>query len=241
MTRWLYLSLALTLLAFGGSLALWFVPALYERIPDQVPTHWNMAGQADGFTPKQDVWLTFLLIPGVMAAIVLLTLVLPWLSPRRFDLDRFRPTYEYIMFLVTAMAGYIHFASIMGGMQTSLDTTRLVLGGICLFLALVGNVLGKVQRNFYVGVRTPWTLASEAVWVRTHRLAAWLMTAGGLVGFVLILAGVPFYYAFIVIMVTALLPVPYSLWVYKQLERQGKLEPSADPSPEGPSQEVHAG
>jgi uncharacterized membrane protein len=237
MTRWLYLSLALTALAFAGSVSLFTVPSLYERIPEQVPTHWNAAGEPDAYTAKQDVWKAFLLIPGLMAGTVVLTLVLPWLSPKKYDLDRFRTTYQYIMFLVTALFGYIHFASILGGLQSAIDTTRLVLGGICLFLALIGNVMGKVQRNFYVGVRTPWTLASDAVWVGTHRLAAWLMTGGGLLGLVLILAGVPFYYAFILILVTALVPVPYSLYLYKRLEREGRLEPPADNS----QQEVRVG
>jgi uncharacterized membrane protein len=96
----------------------------------------------------------------------------------------------------------------------------------------MGNVLGKVRRNFYVGVRTPWTLASDAVWEGTHRLAAWLFVVAGVGGFVLMMLGVPFWYCFGAAIALILLPVPYSLYLYKRLEREGKLhlEPVGAPA-----------
>jgi uncharacterized membrane protein len=231
MNRWFLISLLLTVAALGGSLALLFVPGLYDQLPERVPIHWNIHGQPDGWVPKENVWLTFLLIPLIMVAFLGLTRVLPWLSPRRFDLDRFRHTYYYIMFLLTALFAYIHFASLLGGLSGTFDVTTLVLGGMFFFFALIGNVLGKVQRNFYVGVRTPWTLASETVWVQTHRLAAWLFTGTGVLGFVMVLVGIPFYFAFGLILIAALVPVVYSLVLYKRLEKKGLLEPPAETNP----------
>ena len=100
---------------------------------------------------------------------------------------------------------------------------QLFLSFIFLFFALVGNFMGKVQRNFWMGVRTPWTLASETVWIRTHRLTAWLWVAAGLVGFVAVLLRVPFLVCFIGLIAVALFPAIYSLVIYKKLERQGKV------------------
>jgi uncharacterized membrane protein len=231
MNRWFFISILLTAAALTGSLALYFVPPFYDWLPERVPIHWNIHGQADGWVPKENVWLTFMLIPLIMVAFLGLTRLLPWLSPRRFDLDRFRNTYYYIMFLIAALFTYIHFASLLGGLSNWVDTTTLVLGGMFLFFALLGNVLGKVQRNFYVGVRTPWTLASETVWVQTHRLAAWLFTGAGVLGLVIVLVGVPFYFAFGLILVAALVPVVYSLVLYKRLEKKGLLEPPAEINP----------
>jgi uncharacterized membrane protein len=211
-----------TALALGASA--YVSVFLYDRLPEQVPVHWNAAGQADGFVAKENSFLTFYVMPLAMVGVVGLTLLLPWLSPKHFEIDRFRGTYGYIMFLVTALLGYLHLAILLGSVWgTPLDVTRLVLGGILLFLALIGNVLGKVRRNFWVGVRTPWTLASDAVWEATHRLAAWLMVAGGLLGLVALLLGVPFWWCFVLVMVFVLIPVPYSLILYKRLQRQGKL------------------
>ena len=60
-----------------------------------------------------------------------------------------------------------------------MDIGRAMIGGMFLFFALLGNVMGKVRKNFYIGIRVPWTLASDRVWNDTHRLAAWMMVAGG--------------------------------------------------------------
>lgn len=230
MTRWVYASVALTLLALGGS---WYVSAFrYDQLPDRIPTHWGITGEPDGWVAKESAGQVFLLLPACMAGVVVLTLVLPWLSPRHFELDRFRATYGYIMFLVVALFGYIHLATLLGSLQERLNVTTLVLGGMCLFFAAMGNVLGKVRRNFYVGIRTPWTLANDRVWNQTHRLGAWLFVAGGLLGFVLIVAGVPFYVSFALIMIAALAPVLYSLVLYKRLEREGRLEPPAESNQE---------
>jgi len=243
MTRWFYLSVALTLAALGASL--YAYEFRYDDLPDRVPIHWDINFNPNGFAPKSDAFLVFFLWPLAMAALCLLTLVLPWLSPRRFQVDTFRGTFEYVMMLAVALMGYLHVATLWAAMHPEQNRTtfmRFFLGGMCLFFALIGNVLGKVRRNFWMGVRTPWTLASETVWNQTHRLAAWLFVAAGLAGFALAMV-LPPEHAWVLlvgILAAAMLPVFYSLVLYKRLERQGKLEPPADPA-QGPSQEVHAG
>ncbi len=92
-----------------------------------------------------------------------------------------------------------------------------------LFFILLGNVLGKVQRNFFVGVRTPWTLASDRVWTETHRLAADLFVLTGILGLLLISIGLPFYVPLIVMGVAVVVIIGFSLVRYKQLERRGEL------------------
>jgi uncharacterized membrane protein len=243
MTRWFYLSVALTLAAFAATFYVW--QFRYDDLPAQVPVHWDAHFDPDGFSPKQEVLKTFFILPGVMALLCVLTLMLPWLSPRHFEVTTFRSTYGYVMMLIVALMGYLHVATLWGAMQPAENKTifmRFFLGGICLFLALIGNVMGKVRRNFWVGVRTPWTLASEAVWNRTHRLAAWLFVAAGLAAFALVMVLPPaaVWVAFVVIVPATLVPVVYSLVLYKRLEREGKLEPPA-PAPESPSREVTAG
>jgi uncharacterized membrane protein len=226
MNRWLafYLSAALAAAAFVASL---LVYAYRDRLlPDPVPTHWNAANQADGFTPRDAILPQLLLLPGVMAGWTLLSLALPWLSPKPFSVDTFRGTYDYIVFLIAVMMGWIHASLLIGFTWAAPDLfIRMLLGGIFLFLALLGNVLGKVRRNFWIGVRTPWTLANETVWNQTHRLAAWTFTAGGLFACV---AAVIYPIAGLVvglaaIVAAALIPVIYSVVLYKRLEKEGKV------------------
>jgi uncharacterized membrane protein len=221
-TRWLVLSIVLTLVALAGSFYVYY--GRYDELPEHVPVHWDAHGEADKFVPRDDLLPHLLIAPGAMAVFVLLTPVLPWLSPKHFEVDRFRRVFDYVMALVVMLTGYIHFIILWTSFHPNDSTSiKWIIGGICLFFALIGNVLGQTKRNFWMGVRTPWTLASDVVWDRTHRLAAWLFVAAVLLGLIAVLAGVPFYYAVIGIIVAALAPAVYSLVIYKRLEKQGRL------------------
>jgi uncharacterized membrane protein len=163
----------------------------------------------------------------MMLFIVLVFSALPWLSPRKFEVDSFRATYLYIMIIVVAMMAYCNLLILMSALGSLagvvLDVSRAVEGGGCLLLALMGNVLGKVRRNFFVGIRTPWTIANEQVWNATHRFAARTFFAGGVLGLFAVIVKAPFWLPLAAILIAALAPVIYSLVFYKQLERQGGL------------------
>jgi uncharacterized membrane protein len=194
--------------------------ALYPSLPAQIPTHWNIRGEVDGYGAKE--WAAFLM-PGVMTGMLLLFAFLPALSPRNFEVDSFRSTYLFVMVLVIGLFAYIHGLTLFAASAGHVDVGRALVGGMFVLFALMGNVLGKVRRNFYIGVRTPWTLASERVWADTHRLAAWLMVLGSVVGLAITLVGLPLLAAFAVLMVSLLTPVVYSFIHYKGLERRGEV------------------
>jgi uncharacterized membrane protein len=189
---------------------------LYPQLPARIPTHWNARGQVDGTGAKE--WAAFAL-PALMAAMMGFFALLPWLSPRKFEVDSFRSTYLYVMVLTVGLFGYIHVLSLLAGLRGGLDVGRALVAGMMLFFAAMGNVMGKLRRNFYIGIRVPWTLASDRVWNDTHRLAAWLWVACGLVGFALALAPVPLYAALVPIGVAAVVPIVYAFLLTKRLER----------------------
>jgi uncharacterized membrane protein len=200
---------------------------LYPGLPDQIPTHWNIEGKVDGYGGK---WTLFM-FPVLMVGMLVLFYFLPALSPQHFEVDTFRPTYLYIMDIVLGLFAYMQgvllytvYQSVHGG--RSLDLGSGFMAGLFLFFALMGNQLGKVRKNFYIGVRVPWTLASDRVWNDTHRLAAWVMTAGGLIGFVLTILGGSLRVSIVILVASALIPVVYSFVHYKALQRAGQLEPS---------------
>ena len=235
MTRWFYVAVLLTLTATAASVYVYVVELAPELLADPVPVHWNAEGVADKKVPRDEAVPYLMIAPLCMFGMCLLTVALPWLSPRRFSIEPFRATYNYIMGLMVVLFAYIQAVLLLASLRhPPVDSTKMLIAGIFLFFALLGNVLGKVRRNFWIGVRTPWTLASEVVWDRTHRVAAWLYTAGGVLGCVAVLVGVPFVACFVGLMVFALAPIVYSLVLYKSLEKQGKLSP-----PPEASQEVH--
>jgi uncharacterized membrane protein len=197
---------------------------LYPHMPDQIPTHWNIQGEVDDYGSKE--WAIFLL-PGIMVLMIVLFRVLEWASPRQFTVENFRPTYYFVLLILVALMAFIHALMLWTAVAGPVDTTRVLIAGMCLFFAMLGAVLGRVQRNFWVGVRTPWTIASERVWKDTHRLAAWLFVVAGMLGFVIALVvpanSVATVSLFVLIMSAALVPVFYSLILYKMLERRGEL------------------
>jgi len=220
MTRWLALSLGLTLAAW---LVWGYVFWQPDILAEKVPMHWDINMKPDRFADRDGAVIEMALFPGIMLAMVLLTLVLPWLSPKNFKVDSFRNVFHYVMALVVMLMGYVGALVLWAALPDHSMPIRGFLGPFFLFFALMGNVMGKVQRNFWMGVRTPWTLASETVWTRTHRLAAWLWVVVGVLGFVAVLAGAPLWLCFGCLIVAALYPVLYSLIIYKKLERQGKV------------------
>ena len=192
----------------------------YPRLPELVPVHWDMKGQPNGYSPK---WQLFLIVPGIMAGLMILFRFLPWLSPKRWEVDSFQSTCLYIMLIILGMMACIQIVTLWAGMGRHVDVSRAVLAVVsCLFAAL-GNVLGKVRRNFFIGVRTPWSLASERVWNATHRLAAKTFVGAGLISLVITAIGLYDWLTIAVLMTGALVPVIYSLVLYKQLERAGDL------------------
>ncbi|UVW27525.1 SdpI family protein [Massilia sp. H6] len=210
----LLLFLAVTLLTLN------LVLTLYPELPSLIPVHWNADGQADRWAPRATVLLhmAFMVVVGV------LWLVLPKLSPKRFAVDQFESTWWYLGMVSLSCLAYVQFVHLWGAWKPGFDVDRALLGGMGMFFIFSGNVTGKVRRNFWLGVRTPWTLSNERVWYATHRFAAKTMVTGGMLALVVALADWPSALAVAALAGGALAPVAYSLVYYKRLERAGTLE-----------------
>lgn len=188
---------------------------LYPNLPERVPSHWNIHGEVDGWASRSTA---VFLMPAILAGIGLLLAALPTLSPKGFMLDESRRPYNLTCFMVVVMMSYIHVLTLVAGQNPQLDMGRWLVSGILVTLGLIGNQLGKVQCNFWMGIRTPWTLASEPVWIATHRLAARMLFACGMLGALAIALGMPMWIGFGALIVSCLWPVVYSLILYKRTE-----------------------
>jgi uncharacterized membrane protein len=205
------LGLALVSLAIGL--------ALYGHLPDPVPSHWNLHGQADGFTPKP---LGAVFVPIIQLVVLGVLAALPFVSPRRFSMAPFVRVFariEIAIMLFLTLVNGVTLSEAAGRPLVSLP--RFFVSALGLLLLVLGNYLGKVTPNFFVGVRTPWTLASPEVWLRTHRLAGWLFVLGGLVliGDGLIAPSVALLFA--VLSVVVVIPIVFSFVMYKRLGDDG--------------------
>jgi uncharacterized membrane protein len=221
MKNWFLFSLFLTLAASAACFYIDF--AQRENLLERIPIHWNASMEPDGWVDRDDVLAYFLIFPGVMALMTLLMLVLPWLSPKNFEIDSFANIFGFVMSAIILLFGYLLVLQLLAAMGKDVMTARLFVSPFFLLFAVIGAVMGRVQRNFWMGVRTPWTLASEAVWTGTHRLARRLWVATGAIGFAAVMLGVNLLICFAFLVTMALIPVVYSLVLYKRLQRQGKI------------------
>lgn len=155
----------------------------YPFLPTLVPMHWNINGQVDSYAPR---WVSMLLFPATSIGIYLLIRVLFWLGPNISSSGQ-RANLRVVNLIIIAVLLFMLLVQIV--------TTAIALGfpidmafvmnlALSLLLIFLGNYMGKLRRNFWAGIRTPWTILNETVWERTHRLGGWLFVLAGLIGLI---------------------------------------------------------
>ncbi|HWZ86435.1 MAG TPA: SdpI family protein [Thermoanaerobaculia bacterium] len=187
----------------------------YPGLPDPMPSHWNAAGHVDGWLPKS--WGAFLL-PIVMAVIWLSFLVLPRISPRGFEMEPFLRAWGILKVTMLALMFFIGILVLNAATTGGELSPKAMFFSIGALFVVIGNLLGKVTRNFFVGIRTPWTLANEEVWYRTHRLGGKLFVVAGLFVAAMALLGSSLWPIFVSIALAGLIPIVYSYVIYRRLE-----------------------
>lgn len=151
--------------------------AVYPQLPERVPTHWNFRGEVDGWSSRA---FGAFLIPCIMLAVALLTPLLPKLDPRKANYAKFEPTYWFMINLVLTFMLAVHFMTLAVTLGADIPVERFIPFGVGALFAIIGNVMPRTRSNWSLGIRTPWTLSSDRVWERTHRVGGYLMLAGGL-------------------------------------------------------------
>ena len=190
--------------------------AIYPAAPDRVVSHWNAAGQADGYMSK--LW-GLSLIPLIMTGLVGLFTLLPRIDPHKMNYEKFRDYYEgfILLFVFFLLAIQVQIILWSLGYQVSTNLTFPPLMGI-LFI-YIGFLLGHAEQNWFVGIRTPWTLSSKTVWKKTHELGGKLFKIAGVISCAGIVAGA---YALWFILVPVL-AVTVCTVVYSYLEFQKEV------------------
>lgn len=193
----------------------------YPYLPAQVPTHWGIAGTPDAYGSK----LTFsILIPALIFGLYLLFLAIPYLDPKRANYEEFAQVYTILKVLMLGFLLGLQLLLIKAvftpGQQLAINYLLAMFG---LMFVAIGNCLAKLRPTWFVGIKTPWTLSSDEVWRRTHRLGGWLFVVLGMgtlsltplnqprLQFVIFISGV---------LVTSLGIVAYSYLLYRRLERE---------------------
>jgi immunity protein, SdpI family len=144
----------------------------------QVPIHWGVDGQADGYASKT---IGLFLMPLITVGVAALFWIIPVIEPRRTNIEKSGKAYSAIAIGVMVLLAAIDVLVVAAAMGADFDMTVLVFGGVGALFIVIGNYLPKVRSNYLVGIRTPWTLTSERSWDRTHRLGGRLFVIEGII------------------------------------------------------------
>jgi immunity protein, SdpI family len=208
-SRWFGLFVA----ALAVAASIW----AYPRLPPTMATHWSLNGTPDGFSSR--TW-ALAIVPIMLVFMTIMFNVLPKVDPRRENYAKFLSSYWLIANAVIVFLLIAHALVIASGLGFSVKIDRLMPLGIGLLFVFLGNYLTRVEPNWFIGIRTPWTLSSDTVWRRTHRTGGLLMVIGGLVLAVGAFMPRPVFLVLLVatICIVAVIPIvqSYVLWRREQ-------------------------
>jgi uncharacterized membrane protein len=149
----------------------------YPKLPDRVPIHWNFRGQIDGYGSK---WMTLVLLPGVLIGLWALLRALPKADPFHENYAKMSGTYDLVVNAGLTVLAAAHLAVLGTTLGLPIDMKRAMPLSVGVLFVVIGNVLPRARRNFWFGIRTPWTLMNERVWERTHRVGGYAMVGAGI-------------------------------------------------------------
>lgn len=186
-----------------------FTAIVFRQLPDKVPMHWNIRGEADGFGPRGSVWIT----PGIQ---VLITLLFQGLTYALAKDEKQRFSFNLMGFGLSAFFFSLQCMILAAGLNYRVDMTRWMGLGISLMFMLFGYAMKDLPRNGLAGIRLPWTMKSDEAWAITHQRAARFVTIGsGLGAIVSLING---FAGILISMLAMLYTLPDSYFATKKID-----------------------
>lgn len=187
---------------------------LYPLAPDKMASHWNIAGEVDDYMPK--FWGLFLM-PIVSLGMYLLFLLIPKIDPLKENVKKFRKYFDRFILLIILFLFYIYVLTISWSFGARFDMGRLMAPAIGILFLYAGVLMEKSKRNWFIGIRTPWTLSSENVWEKTHKLGGKLFKISGIITlFGFIFPSLAFYLMILPVFLFSIYIFAYSYFEYKK-------------------------
>lgn len=200
-------------------------------LPEELITHWNAAGEPDGTMSKG---AAIALAPAFSVGLLLLLVLIPRIDPLGENVEEFRGYYDWFAVIFTGFMFVLHAGIIAFNLGYTFDFTLLIVGLLAVLFYYVGVLLTHAERNWFVGIRTPWTLSNTEVWNRTHELGGKLFKLTALIALLgLFFGDYALYFLLVPTAFTAVSTVLYSYYLYSKME-----DPSEEQS-DSPHRKLH--
>ncbi len=188
----------------------------YPKVPDIIPVHWGVDGQIDGWGQKYMLFVFW----GIAAGVNFLMLFAEKIEPKEGSYDKFRKVFDIMRLFVTGlMCGLVLLTIAFTFNPQFADMNGIMYPAMGIMFVLLGNYMPKVKHNYTFGIKTPWALASETVWNKTHRISGPLWMAEGAVIFSLAFVKnttVASIIMLITMIVVIIIPMVYSYFEFKK-------------------------
>ena len=148
-----------------------------QQMPEKIPTHWNFQGKIDNWGNSSSHILT---INSVMIGVYLLFLALPYIDPRKKRYEQFKKIYHIFKNIIILFFALIFFITNLSAVGYNINVSTYIPLMVGLLFIVIGNYMGKIKMNWFMGIRTPWTLSSEETWNKTHQLGGKLFMLSGM-------------------------------------------------------------
>jgi uncharacterized membrane protein len=155
----------------------------FQYLPERVITHWNLAGKADGWSSRE---FTVIFFPSLLVAIYAILTISPRFDPKSERYQEFSRVYLIIRAVVLLLLLIAFAIIIFSNLGYKIDIGTIITIVISIVIIIIGNYMGKVKPNWILGIRTPWTLSSENVWNKTHRLFSRLWVCVGICALIVV-------------------------------------------------------
>jgi uncharacterized membrane protein len=193
---------------------------LYPQLPERIASHWNTQGKVDGYMSK--FWGLFLL-PFILIPVFLLFVLIPRIDPLKANIAKFRNYFDGFMVILMLFLFYIYLLTIFWNLGKRFNLAAMMAPALGILFYYCGVLIKNAKRNWFIGIRTPWTLSSEGVWDKTHKIGEKLFKIAGIIAFLgIIIPKYAFWVMIIPVILAAIYPIVYSYFVY-QKEMRGQV------------------
>lgn len=202
-------------------LLLFLIPVLlYSSLPSEIAIHWNTKSEADDFMAKP---LGIFLIPIFTLAIFLLLIFLPRIDPLKHHYKKFQNYYDGFILVMTLFMFYLQVLIILWNLDYRFNMGTMMVPALAVLFFYIGYIMPNIKRNWFIGIRTPWTLSNDKVWEKTHALGGKLFIISGIIA----LAGILFeaylmWFILIPVLLTAVWVIVYSYIIWRKVGKKNK-------------------
>ena len=201
-------------IAITGIILLSFIVGIYfyPQMPAQMASHWNLSGEVNGYVPK--FWGLFLM-PIISVLLLSLFIVIPRIDPMKENIAKFRRYFDGFIVLIMSFLFYMDLITVFWSLGFRFNMVSMIAPALGILFYGAGMLIENSKRNWFIGIRTPWTLSNEHVWERTHKLGGKLFKAAAVIAVLgIFFQQIAFYLMVLPIIAVTVFAVVYSYAIY---------------------------